>query len=109
MPFVNQNFGGNIFVSMTETEKYGQQRSAAGKNPPPRCKAECVGVFKRERDNFRRMKPELTVDPDYHDKFVAVHDNSVVGTATCRLDLYLQMSQIYSDGTYFIGKIYPPK
>ena len=109
MPFVNQSFGGNIFIAMTETGKYGQPRSATGINPPPRDKVESVVVFKRERDNFRRMKPELTSDIQYHDKFVAVHDNSVVGTASCRLDLYLQMSKIYSEGTYFIGKIYPPK
>ncbi|MBU1024071.1 hypothetical protein KKB99_07295 [bacterium] len=94
---------------MTGTGKYEHSRSTTGKILPSRGKVESVGVFKRERDNFRRMKPELTDDPHYHDKFVAVRDNLVVGTAACRLDLFLQMSKIYSEGTYFIGKIYPPK
>jgi len=66
--------------------------------------------YKRERENFRRIKEELVLDPEYHEKFVAVHDNKIVGTSDERLELSIEMSRKFPNGSYFIGKIYsPPK
>lgn len=78
-----------------------------GKNPQPRAKHESVDVFKRERENFRRMKHELMKDPEYQDKFVAVYDNKVVAVDTDRLNLDIEMSKEHKCGTFFIGKVYP--
>jgi len=66
--------------------------------------------YKRERDNFRRIKEDLVNDPEFQEKFIAVHDNKVVGTSDERLELSIEMSKKFPKGSYFIGKIYtPPK
>jgi hypothetical protein len=67
---------------------------------------ESTALFKRERDNFRRMQPELVKHVEYQDKFVAVHDNEVVGSSDNRLKLFLEVSHKFSDGTFYIGKVY---
>lgn len=78
-----------------------------GKNQHPRAKHESVDVFKRERENFRRMKPELMKVPEYQDMFVAVYDNKVVAADKDRLHLGIKMSKEHKSGTFFIGKVYP--
>ena len=78
-----------------------------GKNHQQRAKHESVDVFKRERENFRRMKPELMKVPEYQDMFVAVYDNKVVAADKDRLNLDIEMSKEHKCGTFFIGKVYP--
>ena len=94
---------------MINTDRNNIVRPKGSMNVPPREKPESVDTFKRERDNFRRMKPELEQNPEYTNKFVAVHDNEIVGTSEARLELYLKISKNYTPGTFFIGKVYPPR
>ena len=94
---------------MINTDKNNILRPKGSMNVPPREKTESVDLFKRERDNFRRMKPKLEQDPEYANKFVAIHDNEIVGTGKERLELYLETVKNYTPGTFFIGKVYPPR
>ena len=101
-------FGWYHIKDMTGTGKYGSMPPAGGEDAHPRDKHEVTNAFKRERDNFRRMKPELTGNPEFQNNLVAVHENEIVGKAKHRLDLFFEMSKLYPDGSYFIGKVYPP-
>ena len=94
---------------MTETGKYESMPSGSRADANPRDKHEAINAFKRERDNFRRMKPALTGDPEFQNNYVAVHENIIVGKSKNRIDLYFEMTKLYREGTYFIGKVYPPK
>jgi hypothetical protein len=92
---------------MKSTGKHISAEHNVAQNQQQRVKHECVDAFKRERDNFRRMKPELMKDPEYQDMFVAVHNNQIVAADKDRLSLDIEMSKEHKCGTFFIGKVYP--
>ena len=93
---------------MTDTGKYRPITSGSRAGGNPQNRHDSTKVFKQERDNFRRMKSELCDNPEFQNNYVAIHENIVVGKSKSRIDLYFEMSKKYPDGTYFIGKVYPP-
>ena len=98
-----------IIKTMTGTGKYESTSSKGRTHAHPQSKHEAINAFKRERDNFRRMKADLTGNPEFQDNYVAVHENEIVGKSKHRIDLYFEMSKRYREGTYFIGRVYPPR
>lgn len=94
---------------MSLSEKYKCLKPQDSSNCPSRERHDSVEVFKRERENFRKMQSELKKDPEYQNKYVAIHGNEVVGASKDRLDLYLQMSNKFSSGSFYISKVYPPR
>lgn len=93
---------------MTGTGKYKPSASRRLVNVNPQDRHDSIMAFKRERDNFRRMKPALSDNPEFQNNYVAIHENIIVGKSKHRIDLYFEMTKLYREGTYFIGKVYPP-
>ena len=94
---------------MVKQGKYFFQFGEKPGDQTPRTKHECVDVFKREKNNFKRIRSSLADDSEYQGKYVAVYSNEIVGSSEDRLDLFLEMSTKYPCGSFYIGKVYFPQ
>ncbi|NMC07516.1 MAG: hypothetical protein GYA24_20045 [Candidatus Lokiarchaeota archaeon] len=69
--------------------------AADSRAKPPAKRANYTAILKRQLKFFKSIKAQLLADSKYHEKFVAIKDEAIIGVGDDELDLVEQMQSAH--------------